>query len=63
MECKLWCCKVLQLVSTMRTDIRLSQLLMHYHDDEKARLAGEMEEEWKTEPSQFEKLFEILDLQ
>eukprot|EP00966_Prymnesium_polylepis_P090839 2103442-Prymnesium_polylepis.1 len=30
MECKLWCCRVLSLVCTMRVDIRLSKLLKQY---------------------------------
>lgn len=29
-ECKLWACRVLALVCTMRVDLRLSQLLAHY---------------------------------
>ena len=30
MESKLWACKTLQLVCTMRVDIRLSKLLLRY---------------------------------
>jgi hypothetical protein len=33
MECKLWCCKVLSLVCTMRVDIRLSRLLERYKEE------------------------------
>ena len=30
MEAKLWACRVLELVCTMRLDIRLSHMLAHY---------------------------------
>jgi hypothetical protein len=33
MECKLWCCRVLSLVCTMRVDIRLSKLLAQYKSE------------------------------
>ena len=33
MECKMWCCRVLSLVCTMRVDIRLSKLLAQYKAD------------------------------
>ena len=33
MECKLWICRILQLVCTMRLDIRLSLLLRNYREE------------------------------
>ena len=33
MSCKSWLCRILQLLCTMRLDIRLSQLLARYDDE------------------------------
>ena len=47
MECKLWICRILQLVCTMRLDIRLSLLLRNYREEwnmgawEAENMAGE----------------------
>ena len=47
MQCKLWACKVLQLICDVRVDIRLSRLLGMYHDTYEA--AQRSSESWPKE--------------
>ena len=41
MECKLWCCRILQLVCTVRLDVRLSKLLGIYSRARAKRCASD----------------------